>query len=121
MCATAKANGVMFMEAYKSGFMPGMKIIRDNLHKLGIIRGAVFSFGKYSSRYDAHKQGKDVNTFKAEFSNGALMDLGVYCVNPMVHLFGKPEEVKSLSAIIPGGVDGMGSLIMKYQIGRAHV
>ena len=114
MCAAAKAKGVTFMEAYKSAFMPGMDIIRNNLHKLGIIRGAFFSFGKYSSRYDAHKEGKDVNTFKAEFSNGALMDLGVYCVSPMVHLFGKPETIKSLSEVIPGGVDGMGSLIMKY-------
>ncbi len=114
MTAAARDNGVMFMEAYKSAFMPGMKAVKDNLHKLGIIRSAYFSFAKYSSRYDAHKEGRDVNTFKAEFSNGALMDLGMYCVSPMLHLFGRPSEVRSLAAKVPGGVDGAGALIMQY-------
>jgi predicted dehydrogenase len=72
------------------------------------------NFSKYSSRYDAHKAGKPVNTFKAEFSNGALMDLGVYALYPIISLFGNPKEVKAFSTIIPDGVDGAGTTIMNY-------
>jgi predicted dehydrogenase len=114
MTAAARDNGVTFMEAYKSIFMPGMKAVKENLHKLGTIRSAFFSFAKYSSRYDAHKEGKNVNTFKAEFSNGALMDLGMYCVAPMLHLFGTPSAISSFAAKVEGGVDGAGALIMGY-------
>lgn len=73
-----------------------------------------FEFSKYSSRYDAHKRGENVNTFKREFANGALLDLGIYSLMPLLHFFGKPEEIKALAQIIPGGVDGTGSMILKY-------
>lgn len=110
----AKKNEVLLMEAYKALTMPTMKEIKDNIPKLGKIRSAFISFGKYSTRYDAHKEGKNVNTFKAEFSNGALMDLGIYCIYPIVMLFGMPSEIKALSQIVDGGVDGVGTAIMKY-------
>lgn len=112
---TARSNGLMFMEAYKSVFLPGMKLISDNISKLGTIRNVSFSYGRYSSRYDAHKAGADVNTFKKEFSNGALVDMGMYCLYSAVHLFGIPENMKCFATILEnGGVDGEGNIIMKY-------
>lgn len=111
----AGENGRMFMEAYKSVFIPGMKAIFDNLYKVGKIRNAFFSYGKYSSRYDAHMAGLDVNTFKKEFSNGALMDMGMYCLYPAVKLFGRPEHIDASCTILEnGGVDCEGNLLMKY-------
>lgn len=114
MVSAAKRNGVMFMEALKSTLMPGFGTYAELISEVGQIRSVFMNFCKYSSRYDAHKRGEDVNTFKAEFSNGALMDLGVYCLYPIIKLFGKPKAVKAFSSIIPGGVDGSGVTILDY-------
>ncbi len=115
MMETAKKNGVTLMEAFKSTLMPGFFKYKEILWKAGQIRSVFADFGKYSSRYDAHKRGEDVNTFKSEFSNGALMDLGVYCLYPIIKLFGEPKDVKAFSAIVPGGVDGAGVTILDYE------
>ena len=115
MVDTAKKNGVLLMEAFKSTLMPGFYKYSELISKVGQIRSVFADFGKYSSRYDAHKRGEDVNTFKAEFSNGALMDLGVYCLYPVIKLFGEPNGVKAFSAVIPDGVDGAGVTILDYK------
>ena len=114
MSDCAKKNGVLLMEAYKSMLMPGLLTVKENLHKLGRIRSVFAVFSKYSSRYDAHKKGEGVNTFKAEFSNGAAVDLGVYCIYPVLHMFGVPLEVKAVGSIVPGGVDATDAVIMSY-------
>ncbi|PBG31204.1 hypothetical protein BGU85_26935, partial [Clostridioides difficile] len=41
----------------------------------------------------------------------ALMDIGVYCIHPMVNLFGAPKTVKAVSHILQTGVDGEGSAV----------
>lgn len=110
----AKENGVLLMEAYKSMIMPNLLFAKELLSELGEIRSVFATFSKYSSRYDAHKNGENVNTFKAEYSNGAIMDLGIYCLYPILHMFGKPQEIKSFSVKVPGGVDGLGSTILNY-------
>lgn len=115
MAEAAEKNGVLLMEAFKSTLMPGFYVYKEAIKKVGQIRSVFSDFSKYSSRYDAHKRGEDVNTFKAEFSNGALMDLGVYCLYPVIRLFGKPKAVKAFSTVIPDGVDGAGVTILDYE------
>lgn len=110
----AKKNNVLLMEAYKTASMPSFINLKNQLSKIGTVRSIYINFSKYSSRYDAHKAGKPVNTFKSEFSNGAIMDLGVYCLYPVISLFGSPKEVKAFSTIIPDGVDGAGTTILNY-------
>ena len=114
MIEVSKKNGVLLMEAMKSILMPNYSEIKKNICKLGPIRSVYANYSKYSSRYDAHKQGKNVNTFKSEFSNGALMDLGIYCLYPIVYLFGEPAGIKSIATKIPDGVDGAGTTILDY-------
>lgn len=114
MFAAAKANDVVLMEAMKSTLMPGFSRIQQHLHKIGKVRRYFASFSKYSSRYDAYKEGTVLNAFNPQFSNGALMDLGVYCLYPLVVLFGKPKEVKATSLMLDSGVDGEGSFICRY-------
>jgi scyllo-inositol 2-dehydrogenase (NADP+) len=114
MIETANTNQVLLMEAVKTTLLPNFKLIQQNLHKLGKIRRYVGNYSKYSSRYDAYKQGNIMNAFKPEFSNGSLMDLGVYCIYPMVVLFGKPKGVKASSYLLETQVDGEGSLIIEY-------
>ena len=110
----AKENNVLLMEAYKSMMMPNLLFAKELLSELGEIRSVFATFSKYSSRYDAHKRGENVNTFKAEFSNGAILDLGIYCLYPILHMFGEPLDVKSFSVKVPDGVDGVGSTILNY-------
>lgn len=112
--AAAKANNTAFMEAMKSTMQPGMQAIKANLNKLGKIRRYFGNYCQYSSRYDAHKAGKYNNTFNPEFANGALMDLGVYCIYPLVYLFGKPEKILANAVMLPSGVDGETALICQY-------
>ncbi|MEI2401158.1 Gfo/Idh/MocA family protein, partial [Paenibacillus phytohabitans] len=115
MIQTAKENKGLLMEALKSGFLPSYSSIRENLHKIGPVRRYFASYCQYSSRYDAYKEGIILNAFKPEFSNGALMDIGVYCVYPMVQLFGKPDSIKASGLMLDSGVDGEGSILAHYK------
>ncbi|MCJ8014050.1 Gfo/Idh/MocA family oxidoreductase [Paenibacillus sp. KQZ6P-2] len=114
MIAAAEANNVVLMEAMKSTLMPNFRVMKENLYKIGQVRRYFAGYCQYSSRYDAFKQGTVLNAFNPEFSNGALMDLGIYCIYPMVTLFGKPEAVKAVGVMLSSGVDGEGSLVMRY-------
>lgn len=90
----AGQNNVILLEAIRSIFTPGYQALAKHLPKLGTIRRASFHFCQYSSRYDKFKSGIVENAFNPIFSNGALMDIGVYCVHPLVRLFGMPEKSK---------------------------
>ncbi|WP_044640557.1 Gfo/Idh/MocA family protein [Risungbinella massiliensis] len=114
MIETAKHHNVLLMEAMKSTFLPNFKVIQDNLHKIGPIRRYFASYCQYSSRYDKYKEGIVLNAFNPTFANGSLMDLGVYCLYPLITLFGAPTEVKATSMMLESGVDGEGSVLLKY-------
>lgn len=114
MIDTAKENKVLLMEALKTTFLPNFISIQENLHKIGAVRRYFASYCQYSSRYDAYKEGTVLNAFNPNFSNGSLMDIGIYCVYPMVALFGKPNQVKASSVMLDSGVDGEGSILFNY-------
>lgn len=115
MVQTAKENGVLLMEAMKSTFLPNFQSVQENLPKIGQVRKFFANYCQYSSRYDAYKAGNVLNAFKPEFSNGALMDIGIYCIYPMVVLFGKPKQVQATGLKLESGVDGEGSVIFTYE------
>ncbi|MCA0756597.1 Gfo/Idh/MocA family oxidoreductase [Paenibacillus sp. N4] len=114
MIEAAKENGVLLMEALKSTLLPGFRAIGESLPKIGTVRRYFANYCQYSSRYDAYKAGNVLNAFKPEFSNGALMDLGVYGVYPLVALFGRPDAVKATGVMLESGVDGEGSIVLQY-------
>ncbi|RBP96543.1 putative dehydrogenase [Cytobacillus firmus] len=114
LIAAARKNNVLLMEALKSTFMPNFLAVKENLHKIGQVRRYFASYCQYSSRYDAYRQGTVLNAFNPDFSNGSLMDIGIYCVYPLVALFGKPEEIKAAGYMLESGVDGEGSMVLKY-------
>jgi predicted dehydrogenase len=115
MTAAAQTNQVLLMEALKSTLMPNFRTIVDNLHKIGTVRRYFASYCQYSSRYDAFKQGNILNAFNPVYSNGSLMDLGIYCLYPMAALFGKPNSVQATGVLLSSGVDGEGSMVMSYK------
>ncbi|MDM5188232.1 Gfo/Idh/MocA family oxidoreductase [Bacillus sp. DX4.1] len=115
MVQAATKNKVALMEALLSTLLPNFQAIQTNLHKIGKIRRYFASFCQYSSRYDTYKEGTILNAFNPAFSNGALMDIGVYCIYPMVVLFGEPSRVQANALLLESGVDGEGSLLLKYE------
>lgn len=115
MIHAAKENDVLLMEALKTTFLPNFQAIKENLTKIGPVRRYFSSYCQYSSRYDNYKEGTILNAFKPEFSNGALMDIGVYCLYPAVVLFGKPKGIKASGLLLETGVDAEGSLILQYE------
>ncbi|BBI35369.1 Gfo/Idh/MocA family protein [Cohnella abietis] len=116
MIEVAANKGVVLMEAMKSTFTPNFGAIQENLHKIGPIRRYFASYCQYSSRYDIYKKGEEIpNAFNPVFSNGALMDLGVYCIYPLVVLFGKPDRIQASAMLLDSGVDGAGSILLSYE------
>jgi predicted dehydrogenase len=114
MIKTAKENNVLLMEGMKTTPMPNFQILKDNLYKIGKVRRYFASYCQYSSRYDKYKEGIVLNAFKNELSNGAVMDIGVYCIYPMVSLFGMPKEITANAVMLESGVDGQGAALFKY-------
>ncbi|SDJ34038.1 Predicted dehydrogenase [Salimicrobium halophilum] len=114
MFRTAKEEGVVLIEAMKSTCMPGFQKIQENIDRIGKVRRYVGNYCKFSSRYEAYRQGEVLNAFKKELSNGALMDLGVYGIYPMVVLFGEPHKVQATGTLLDTGVDGQGTALFTY-------
>ncbi len=111
----ARSKNLLYMEAMKSLTMPAYLKLQELLPRIGKVRKYIGNYCQYSSRYDRHKKGEYVNTFRKEFSNGSLLDIGIYCLYPAIHLFGKPIGVSANGVILEdGGVDGTGSVLLKY-------
>ena len=111
---TAVEQKRVLMEAMRNVYSPGFAAIRENLPKLGTVRRASFQYCQYSSRYDNFKKGIIENAFRPELSNGALMDIGVYCVHPAVMLFGMPNQISSSAVRLSNGIDGAGTIVLEY-------
>ncbi|MBP5505746.1 MAG: Gfo/Idh/MocA family oxidoreductase [Bacteroidales bacterium] len=133
MMAAARHNGVSLMEAMRPTLVPNFQAVREALPKIGRIRRYTATYCQYSSRYEEFKRGIVASNLSADMRGGALLDLGVYCIAPMVHLFGAPWEgdftreklekcvQKQETIIYPGsgsasekGIDGQGSMLIKY-------
>jgi len=114
MIAVARENGVTFMEAMKPTLTPNFLAVRENLKRVGQVRRYFSCYCQYSSRYDKFKEGIVLNAFKPEMSNGAMMDIGIYTVYPMVVLFGRPQRVDASGVVLSSGVDGQGAVNLQY-------
>jgi len=111
----AHEKGVYLFEAARHIHEPIFKKVEEYVdNNRADLSGATLSYMKYSSRYDAYKDGKNPNIFSTKFSGGALYDLGVYTIYDAVVLFGQPDKVTYDAEFVESGVDGSGSLTLKY-------
>lgn len=115
MIAASRQYGVTLMEAMKPTLTPNFQVLREALPKAGVIRRYFASYCQYSSRYDKFKEGIVLNAFKPELSNGAMMDIGVYTVYPMVVLFGRPNKISASGVVLSTGTDGQGAVNFEYE------
>lgn len=121
MIAASKEYNVTLMEAMKPTLTPNFKAVMDNIDELGTIRRYFACYCQYSSRYDKLKEGIVLNAFNPAFSNGAVMDLGVYTIYPMVVLFGRPKKISATGVMLSTGADGQGAVNFEYENMNATV
>lgn len=118
----ARDAGVVALEAMRPLHDPAFHAIKDTLPQIGAIRRATLRFGKYSSRYDEILAGRHTNIFDCAMASGSLMDIGVYCVEPLIELFGAPERIFATGALLSdetrdltnGPIDGSGVILASY-------
>lgn len=112
MIDAAKENGVMLMEAMISTLCPNFVAARKRLAEMGTVRHYFASFCQYSSKYDLVKRiiageadCEVPSSLNPDRCGGALMDIGIYPVYPMVSLFGRPEGIKAdvITCEVPSG------------------
>lgn len=117
MLARADARGLVLMEAMKSTLMPNFQAVEQNIGRVGRIRRMTLVYCQYSSRYQRFLDGERINVFDPAMSGGALMDIGVYCVHPMVRLLGMPQTVAASAIRLHNGADGAGAICATYENG----
>lgn len=110
----AQHSGVLLLESVRSVHDPSWPVIAAQLASLGPVRQVSLQMCQRSRRYDNFLAGRVENIFKPEMSAGALMDLGVYCLHPLVTLFGAPGRVRASSVLLDNGIDGATTLLLDY-------
>ena len=114
MITAARQYGVTLMEAMISTLNPNFLRVKEQLGTLGTQRRYFACYCQYSSRYDKFKEGTILNAFKPELSNGAVMDIGIYTIYPMIALFGRPQSIEAQGIVLHTGVDGQGAVNFRY-------
>jgi predicted dehydrogenase len=111
----AREKHLFLLEANRHLHEVNFKRVAENLHRLGHIYGASFTYSSYSSRYTAVLAGSIPNIFSLDFSGGSLVDIGVYPISAAVALFGVPRQASYDPVIVRTGVDGGGPIVLRYE------
>ena len=115
LCKIANENNLVYFEAIMYMHTPLRQVLKDAVSKIGNIRSATIDFSQLSSKYQALKNGELPNIFNPEMKTGALNDLGIYCVYPVIDLFGMPEKITPVQHFLHTGADGCGSAVFEYK------
>ncbi|MBR2497937.1 MAG: Gfo/Idh/MocA family oxidoreductase [Parabacteroides sp.] len=115
MIEASKRYNVTLMEAMKPTLTPNFLAVKEQLASIGTVRRYFSCYCQYSSRYDKFKEGIVLNAFKPELSNGAMMDIGIYTIYPMVVLFGRPKKIMATGIVLSSGADGQGTVHFDYE------
>jgi predicted dehydrogenase len=112
MIAEARANGVFFMEAMWTRFVPPLVKVREWLDS-GIIGELRMVQANFCFSAPFNPQGR---LYNIELGGGALLDAGVYPVSLASFVFGgkKPEALRSMMYIGKTGVDEEVSALISY-------
>ncbi len=111
----AQQHQVVLFEAMKAPYTPNFSALQKALPKIGKLRKVHLTYCQYSSRYQKYLNGENPNTFNPAFSNGSLMDIGIYPLSAAVALFGEPNSFTAQGTLLDSGVDAHGTLVLHYQ------
>lgn len=115
MASACGAAGVQLMEAYMTPFHPRAVALAGMLDagRLGELRFAHAAFTGVLSRPDDHR-------WRPEMGGGALADVGIYCLAPMLAAAGRaPRAVAGAARRTPSGVDASFSGWLDFGDGAA--
>ena len=110
----AKKKEKVIVETARHIVEPNFIKTADIIKNMPKIYGASLSYSSYSSRYDNVLAGEEPNIFSSKFGGGATNDLGIYVVYAALYWFGKPKSVHAFIQKIETGVDGKGTVILRY-------
>lgn len=116
MVDAARESGCLLMEAMVSTLNPNFCNIAAKLDEIAPIHHYSSYFCQYSSKYEALKRGEIAAAFMPGTA-GALRDVGVYTIYPLVALFGRPSEVTGKLSTVQtteGDADVYGTACLKY-------
>ena len=113
MIASAKANGVLLMEAMWTRFIPSFTFVLDQINSgnYGKVKTITADFG---FKADFDPKGR---LFDKELGGGALLDVGIYPVFVALSILGEPREIFAKAKIIKTGVDGHNEMTFTYSDG----
>lgn len=114
LVARANERRVVLLEAMRTAYDPGIRVVQDLLPRVGRLRRVSFRYEKRSPRYDHVLAGEQTNIFDPTLGGSALRDLGVYPLHALVLLFGEPLGILGSRVGIASGTDGLGSAIVEY-------
>lgn len=117
MVDAARESGCLLMEAMVSTLNPNFRAASQLIDQIAPVRQYSSCFCQYSSKYEALKRGEVATAFKPG-SAGALRDVGVYTIYPLVALFGRPVTVNGELRTIEtpeGYADVCGTACLGYE------
>ena len=117
MVEAARESGCLLMEAMVSTVNPNFRNVASRLDEIAPIHHYSSYFCQYSSKYEDLKDGKVATAFMPGTA-GALRDVGVYTIYPLVALFGRPLEVSGRLTTVntsEGDSDVYGTACLKYE------
>ena len=115
LLSLAHKNSLVYMEAIMYMHTPARQVLRDAVQSIGRIYSANIDYSQLSSKYPALKRGELPNIFNPQLKTGALNDLGVYCVYPVIDLFGCPSQITPRRHLLDTGADGCGAALFEYE------
>jgi len=101
MAAACEIAGVTLLEAYMTPFHPRAAALDALVASgwLGALRFARASFTGVLDRHDDHR-------WRPEMGGGSLLDVGIYCVTPLLTAAGRtPARVEASATLGKSGVD----------------
>lgn len=116
MIETARDKGVLLMEAMISPLNPNFRAAAAKLSEIAPIRNYSSFYCQYSTKYEALKRGEIASSFMPGIG-GALRDIGIYTLYPLVVLFGRPSTISSKLCKVEtseGTADVAGSAYLGY-------
>lgn len=116
MAEAARRSGCLLMEAMISTLNPNFTEAVARMNEIAPVRNYSSYFCQYSSKYEALKRGEVATAFKPGTA-GALRDVGVYTLFPLVALFGRPATVTAKIAKVStpdGDTDVYGTAHLGY-------
>ena len=115
LVALAKEKGLYLIDAVPTAYLPNLKLLKQQIPKVGRIRLVMSNYSQYSSRYDQVLAGEVPNMFNPDYAGGCLMDINFYNIYLNVALFGKPKAQIYHPNIYPKLVDTSGVMLLQYE------